>query len=78
MNSENELAWGSASSQPSAVMSRSTTGGGDDRKSNATFSLPMILLATYLVVAIVVGILAAVGPARRASRVDVLTAVTVE
>ena len=35
-------------------------------------------LAGYVVVAAVVGVLAALGPARRASRVDVLRAVTVE
>ena len=44
----------------------------------STVTLPATLLATYLVVAIIVGILAAIGPARRASRVDVLTAITVE
>jgi putative ABC transport system permease protein len=43
-----------------------------------TVSLPTTLLAIYLVVAIIIGILAALGPARRASRVDVLTAITVE
>ena len=40
--------------------------------------VPVTLLAAYLVVAVVVGVLAAVGPARRAERVDLLTAVTVE
>ena len=41
-------------------------------------AVPAGLLATYLVVAVGVGVLAAIGPARRASRVDVLTAVTTE
>jgi putative ABC transport system permease protein len=40
--------------------------------------VPAGTLAVYLVVAALVGILAAIGPARRASRVDVLRAVTVE
>ena len=35
-------------------------------------------LAVYLVVAGGVGVLAAIGPARRASRVDVLKAITAE
>lgn len=41
-------------------------------------AVPMGLLATYFVVAVAVGVVAAIGPARRASRVDVLTAVTLE
>ncbi len=41
-------------------------------------SLPTPTLVAYVVVAALVGVLAAVGPARRASRVDVLRAVTVE
>ena len=43
-----------------------------------TLEVPAGTLAVYLVVATGVGVLAAVGPARRASRVDVLRAVTVE
>ena len=38
----------------------------------------MVTLAVYLVIAAAVGVLAAVGPARRASRVDVLQAMTTE
>jgi putative ABC transport system permease protein len=41
-------------------------------------SVPVPTLVVYLVVAALVGVLAAVGPARRASRVDVLRAITVE
>jgi putative ABC transport system permease protein len=41
-------------------------------------SLPVSTLLAYVLVAALVGVLAAVGPARRASRVDVLKAVTVE
>jgi putative ABC transport system permease protein len=41
-------------------------------------AVPAGLLAVYGVIAVGVGVLAAIGPARRASRVDVLTAVTVE
>jgi putative ABC transport system permease protein len=40
--------------------------------------VPFATLAIYMVVAAVVGVLAAIGPARRASRVDVLRAITVE
>ena len=40
--------------------------------------MPTLTLAIYLVVAVAVGLLAAIGPARRASRVDVLKAVTTE
>jgi putative ABC transport system permease protein len=43
-----------------------------------TVSVPLGTLAIYLVVAIGVGILAALGPGRRASRVDVLRALTAE
>ena len=43
-----------------------------------TLEVPAGTLALYLVVATAVGVLAAVGPARRASRVDVLRAVTVD
>ncbi|MBB3043788.1 FtsX-like permease family protein [Nocardioides soli] len=43
-----------------------------------TVSVPVLTLAAYVVVAIVVGVLAAVGPARRASGVDVLRAVSSE
>jgi len=41
-------------------------------------AVPTGLLAVYFVVAVAVGGVAAIGPARRASRVDVLTAVTLE
>jgi putative ABC transport system permease protein len=41
-------------------------------------SVPVLTLLAYLGTAAVVGVLAAVGPARRASHVDVLRAVTVE
>ena len=40
--------------------------------------VPVGTLAIYVVVAAVVGVLAAVGPARRASKVDVLGAITAE
>ncbi|RAN73296.1 hypothetical protein B5P43_31385 [Bacillus sp. SRB_336] len=43
-----------------------------------TLSFPFGTLAVYLVVATLIGVLAAIGPARRASRVDVLTAITVD
>ena len=43
-----------------------------------TVAVPTTLLALYLVVAAVVGVLAAIGPARRASRVDLLTAMAPE
>ncbi|SDZ28597.1 putative ABC transport system permease protein [Micromonospora pattaloongensis] len=41
-------------------------------------SVPVGTLLTYLVVAALVGVLAAIGPARRASRVDVLRAISSE
>jgi putative ABC transport system permease protein len=41
-------------------------------------SVPTTTLLVYLVVAALVGVLAAIGPARRASRVDVLQAITSE
>jgi putative ABC transport system permease protein len=44
----------------------------------SSVEVPAATLVVYLVVAAVVGVLAAVGPARRASRVDVLRAITVE
>jgi putative ABC transport system permease protein len=43
-----------------------------------TVSVPVVTLVVYFAVAVAVGVLAAVGPARRASRVDVLRAVTTE
>ncbi|HET6937766.1 MAG TPA: FtsX-like permease family protein, partial [Nocardioides sp.] len=43
-----------------------------------TVSVPILTLVIYFVVAVAVGVLAAIGPARRASRVDVLRAVTTE
>ena len=44
----------------------------------SSLQVPVATLVAYLVVAAVVGVLAAIGPARRASRVDVLRAITVE
>ena len=41
-------------------------------------SVPVAQLGVYLVVAAAVGIVAAIGPARRASNVDVLRAVVLE
>jgi putative ABC transport system permease protein len=41
-------------------------------------AVPGLTLVSYLAVAAFVGVLAAIGPARRASRVDVLRAVTME
>jgi putative ABC transport system permease protein len=41
-------------------------------------AVPALTLTSYLAVAALVGVLAAIGPARRASRVDVLRAVTME
>ena len=43
-----------------------------------TVEVPVATLGIYLVVATAVGVLAAVGPALRASRVDVLRAITAE
>jgi putative ABC transport system permease protein len=43
-----------------------------------TITVPVLTLAIYLLVAVAVGLLAALGPARRASRVDVLKAITTE
>jgi len=43
-----------------------------------TVAIPAWTLMLYVVVAVVVGVLAALGPARRASRVDVLRAITTE
>jgi putative ABC transport system permease protein len=44
----------------------------------SALSVPVTTLASYVLVAAVVGVLAAVGPARRAGRVDVLQAITTE
>jgi putative ABC transport system permease protein len=44
----------------------------------STITVPATTLAIYLLVAVLVGLLAALGPARRASRVDVLKAITTE
>jgi len=44
----------------------------------STVAVPTIQLAVYLVIACAVGVLAAIGPARRASRVDFLQAITAE
>ncbi|MER6973493.1 FtsX-like permease family protein [Nocardioides sp. NPDC000445] len=43
-----------------------------------TVDVPVVTLAVYLVIAAAVGVLAAIGPARRASKVDVLTAIKAE
>ena len=43
-----------------------------------TIAIPTLTLAVYLVVAAAVGVLAALGPARRASRVDFLRAIASE
>jgi putative ABC transport system permease protein len=43
-----------------------------------TVTVPTLTLGLYLLVAVVVGVLAAIGPARRASKVDVLRALTAE
>ena len=43
-----------------------------------TVTVPAVTLLVYLLVAVVVGVLAALGPARRASKVDVLRALTAE
>jgi putative ABC transport system permease protein len=43
-----------------------------------TVTVPVVTLVVYFVIAVAVGVLAALGPARRASRVDVLRAVTAE
>jgi putative ABC transport system permease protein len=43
-----------------------------------TVTVPVVTLVVYFVIAVAVGILAALGPARRASKVDVLRAVTAE
>ena len=43
-----------------------------------SFSVPGAQLAVFMVIAIVVGVLAAVLPARRASRVDILQAIQYE
>jgi putative ABC transport system permease protein len=43
-----------------------------------TVSVPVLTVAVYFVIAVAVGVLAALGPARRASKVDVLRAVTAE
>jgi putative ABC transport system permease protein len=49
-----------------------------DGQGVTSLAVPVGSLVGYVVVATLVGVLAAIGPARRASRVDVLTAITVE
>ncbi|MBJ7356274.1 ABC transporter permease [Nocardioides sp.] len=44
----------------------------------STITVPTTTLVIYLLVAVAVGLLAALGPARRASRVDILKAITTE
>lgn len=41
-------------------------------------SVPYLTLAVYVAIAVAVGVLAALGPARRASKVDVLRSVAAE
>jgi putative ABC transport system permease protein len=55
------------------ALSRSLVGEGV-----TTVSVPVTTLLIYLVVAAAVGVLAAIGPARRASKVDVLRSITTE
>lgn len=43
-----------------------------------TVTVPMVTLAVYFAIALAVGVLAALGPARRASKVDVLPALAAE
>jgi len=43
-----------------------------------TLAVPVTTLASYVLVAAVVGVVAAVGPARRASKVNLLQAITTE
>jgi putative ABC transport system permease protein len=43
-----------------------------------TVAVPFATLAIYLVIAAGVGVVAAIGPARRASRIDILRAITTE
>jgi len=43
-----------------------------------TVTVPVLTVVVYFAIAVAVGVLAALGPARRASRVDVLRAVTAE
>lgn len=43
-----------------------------------TVAVPTTQLLTYLVIAAAIGVLAAIGPARRASRVDLLTAMALD
>jgi putative ABC transport system permease protein len=49
-----------------------------DGKGVTSLAVPVGTLAGYALAATFVGVLAAVGPARRASRVDLLRAITVE
>lgn len=44
----------------------------------STLAVPALSLLTYLVIAAAVGVLAAIGPARRASKVDILRAIASE
>jgi putative ABC transport system permease protein len=43
-----------------------------------TFSVPVGQLAVFLVLAVVVGVIAAILPARRAARIDILEAIHYE
>ena len=43
-----------------------------------TVTVPVVTLVVYAVIAVAVGVLAALGPARRASKVDVLRAIKAE
>ena len=52
--------------------------GAGRRRASPQSSVPTVTLVVYLLVAVAVGVLAAIGPARRASKVDVLRALTAE
>jgi putative ABC transport system permease protein len=48
------------------------------RSLDVTFSLPVVTIVAFSIVAIIAGVLAAIGPARRASRLNVLKALQYE
>jgi putative ABC transport system permease protein len=43
-----------------------------------SFTIPWVALVVIVVIAFFIGVVAAIGPARRAAKLDVLRAVTVE
>ena len=53
-----------------------TAGSGDD--AITTVGVPYLSIAVYLVLAGLAGVVAAIGPARRASRIDILKAIATE